>query len=598
MESGAGGRPPDDPAEREPARRSTAAVATTPSAKKPRRADDPSVPAGVDPGAACRLAATRTCRLATTTNQKDDWLHRGDALDSLGLYAYSRFVTRADMPAGMHPADLSPPRYAWTSDYALYRSHCQIMDPIARPPTVPVVDRPRCPSPDRPSVRAEQQEVLPADEGSVDGRHSDALTARVLAKVAWSGYVSRTALGTLGAVAPTMGEEVMEVRARHGGGPICGFTDVLSCGRRGVPVAIARDIVRTLNHRARRVDSQGAVAQVLGVGGCRECRETVAALWAIAGTGLWWRPAGRGAPRGVYFDQTRQLRYAPPAVLCPDQSATPEDVGEGGITHYAEATVRLLQAAPGLREMYIQAAQAFAVVRGGAALTCLSSARVPYGDVDIFLRTCQLVATFGDSARIWKPVARMMGRNVEITGRGRGVLDIAVTHPLEGRRVLQFIADDFGSRSPGSDDESDDGSEETMAGSTDGGGGRDGTEARDRNWMTFIGGRGAAFDIGVCNTAAHLGEKPTRMWTASPAALGGILLGSTYVFKSCTRQERLDKYGDKGFPVAVGKKCTMWTLSDEGERLPRGAVPGAFAATQLFFHLVGARRVGARLPRK
>ena len=402
------------------------------------------------------------------------------------------------------------------------------------------------------------------------GRSSD----QALGKVAWSGYLSRTGLGTVGAVARSMGAEVAVVRARHGAGPICAFTDMLRCGQRGVSVLAARDLVRTLNRRARKVDSQGAVAQVLGIGGCRECRQTVATLWAIAGKGLWWRPACTG-PRGVYFDQARELRYAPPAVLYPDQATT------RGITHYGEATVRLLDAASGLREMYIQAAGAGAVVRGGAALTCLcdmgAAACVPYGDVDIFLRSCQLVAAFAESARIWKPVARLVGRDVVITRRGRGVVDVAVTHRLERRRVLQFIADDFGSRSSGSEDESDDGSQETMAGPTDGGDGRDGVEARHRHWMTFIGGRGAAFDIGVCNTAAHLGQMPNRMWKASPAALGGILLGSTYVFKSSTRQERLDKYARKGFPVRVPLECTMWTLTEQGAlpvgyRWPRGAL--------------------------
>ncbi len=300
---------------------------------------------------------------------------------------------------------------------------------------------------------------------------------------------------------------------------------------------------------------------------------------------------GRPAPRGVYFDQARQLRYASPTVLQPDPSEEEEQPARG-INHYAEATVRLVDAAPGLRELYIQAARAGAVVRGGAALTCLSSVRVRYGDVDIFLRSCRLVATFGDSARVWMPVARMLGREVDIAGRGRGVLDIAVTHPLESRRVLQFIADDFGSRGASDDeseDESDDGSAETRAGSTDGGGGRDGREARDRKWMTVVGGRGAAFDIAVCNIAAHLAEKPGRMWTASPAALGGILLGSTYVFKSTTRQDRLDKYAGKGFAVASHKDCTMWTLSEplvRGDPRSSAGILAGILAEPLFFRLV------------
>jgi hypothetical protein len=85
----------------------------------------------------------------TSTNQKDDWLHRceylGDEsswtpLTHLGLLLYSEVVTRTNMPYGKRPEDLVHPFYAFAAHYSLHHTYCQKFDPLHRAPCLPVLE--------------------------------------------------------------------------------------------------------------------------------------------------------------------------------------------------------------------------------------------------------------------------------------------------------------------------------------------------------------------------------------------------------------------------------------------------------------------------
>jgi hypothetical protein len=59
----------------------------------------------------CSPVADNATAKLVTTNQKDDYLHRGTAseLGDMGILHYSQVVTRVDMPAKMAPENLKPP---------------------------------------------------------------------------------------------------------------------------------------------------------------------------------------------------------------------------------------------------------------------------------------------------------------------------------------------------------------------------------------------------------------------------------------------------------------------------------------------------------
>jgi hypothetical protein len=91
--------------------------------------------------------ATATAKLVTT-NQKDDYLHRGtdSELGDMGILHYSQVVTRVDMPTKMARESLKHPYYPFAEHYILSFSHAQKFDPLNRPAKLPVIEGGGCPS--------------------------------------------------------------------------------------------------------------------------------------------------------------------------------------------------------------------------------------------------------------------------------------------------------------------------------------------------------------------------------------------------------------------------------------------------------------------
>ena len=421
--------------------------------------------------------------------------------------------------------------------------------------------------------------------------------------------------GWVAVLCATLAKDVGFRRARHGEGKACEWTVEFEDGKRGVELGEALPLVVELNSAAAGLAAGTRTEPLLGLGGCENCRRVVTAFWAVVGQGLhpqkagqrsWeckFAPKGLVMPTAVFVDQQLEVKVA---TATQRKKLVPKD----------RATRHLLGLAPGLDALFLTCKQNDAAVRGGAALASLAvrlcvSPTPMNTDVDIFVPEALQVRMMRDAAQDWGPLAAAMGGEVYVTDGAGGVVNIAVQRPeadwLAARErgwdlscTLQVIGRHYPDTDTEDEEEDDDDSDEEDVDSDDEelSDGEIMERARKRSlqkrWeqarrsdlrrearmesalrfveqreLTHLGGRGAAFDLALCNVAFVMGGRdrpdPTRRtarmkprWQASPGAIGGIIADELYLWREDTTDARIAKYEGRGFPRSLTP--TVWSL--------------------------------------